>query len=323
MSNQKAPVATKTSLKEKYFNFSNTKFSFRGEKYHLGETSVAYALLTPTIITLILFFVLPLLILLVLSVNDFRVTKGVLDFNGLENFAYLFRAEKFWKAMRNTVVFAVVKLGLDVCLALCIALLLDSKIWFRKFMRTVYFSPVVVPVVACSLIWLWFYDPDLGPLNQILGWLGMKPLKWLYAEETAMASIIMFSVWHGLGYNVMLLLSGLQSVSGEYLEAAKLDGASNMQIVWHIKLPMLAPIISFVISMGIINAFKAFSEVNVMTPDGGPGYSTAMMVNYIYELAFTNGRFGRGAACSIILFCVIFVLTQVKDKIGGSKEIDG
>jgi len=315
--------STKTSFKEKYFNLYNKKFTCRGEKYHLGETTVAYTLLLPTILTLILLFVLPLIILLVLSVNDFRVTRGVLDFNGIENFIYLFKAEKFWKAMRNTVIFAVVKLGLDVCLALGIALLLDSKIWFRKFMRTVYFSPVVVPVVACSLIWLWFYDPNLGPLNQILGWLGMEPLQWLYAEETAMASVIAFSVWHGLGYNVMLLLSGLQSVSGEYLEAAKLDGASDMQIVWHIKLPMLMPIISFVISMGIINAFKAFSEVNVMTPEGGPGYSTAMMVNYIYELAFTNGRFGRGAACSIILFCVIFTLTNLKDKIGGSKEIDG
>lgn len=323
MSKQNAPVAAKTSFKEKYFNFYNTKFTFRGEKYHLGETSVAYALLLPTILSLILLFVLPLIILLVLSVNDFRVTRGVLDFNGIENFVYLMKAEKFWKAMRNTVTFAVVKLGLDVILALGIALLLDSKIWFRKFMRTVYFSPVVVPVVACSLIWLWFYDPNLGPLNQILGWLGLKPLQWLYAENTAMASVIAFSVWHGLGYNVMLLLSGLQGVSGEYLEAAKLDGASDMQVVWHIKLPMLMPIISFVISMGIINAFKAFSEVNVMTPEGGPNYSTAMMVNYIYELAFTNGRFGRGAACSIILFCVIYALTQLKDKIGGSKEIDG
>jgi ABC-type sugar transport system permease subunit len=323
MSKQNAPLTEKPSWKERYFNIYNKKLTVRGEKYHLGETTVAYTLLLPTILSLILLFVLPLIILLVLSVNDFRVTRGVLDFNGIENFIYLIKAERFWKAMRNTVTFAVVKLGLDVVLALGIALLLDSKIWFRKFMRTVYFSPVVVPVVACSLIWLWFYDPNLGPLNQILGWLGMEPLQWLYAEETAMASVIAFSVWHGLGYNVMLLLSGLQGVSGEYLEAAKLDGATDMQVVWHIKLPMLMPIISFVISMGIINAFKAFSEVNVMTPEGGPGYSTAMMVNYIYELAFTNGRFGRGAACSIILFCVIYALTQLKDKIGGSKEIDG
>ena len=173
MSNQKAPLteksSTQTSFKEKLGNLYNSKFKVRGRKYHLGETAVAYTLLTPTIITLILLFVLPLIILLVLSVNDFRLNKGVLDYNGIENFLYLFRAEKFWKAMRNTVTFAAIKLSLDVCLALCVALLLDSNIWCRKIMRTIYFSPVVVPVVACSLIWLWFYDPDLGPLNQILG----------------------------------------------------------------------------------------------------------------------------------------------------------
>ena len=327
MSKQKTPPTEQktpflAAMKEKIFDLYNRKFVVRGEKYHLGETAAAYTLLTPTVITLIILFVLPLLILLVLSVNDFRVNKGVLDFNGIENFLYLFRAEKFWKAMRNTVIFAVIKLGLDVILALCVALMLDSRVWFRKLMRTIYFSPVVVPVVACSLIWLWFYDPTLGPFNQVLEWLGFEPLQWLYHPSTAMMSIIIFSVWHGLGYNVVLLLSGLQGVSGEYLEAAKLDGASEMQVVWHIKLPILKPIISFVVMMGIINAFKAFSEVNVMTPDGGPGYSTAMMVNYIHELAFKNGRFGRGAAASIVLFLVIFALTTLRNKIGGSKEID-
>ena len=320
------PAEKKTSFmdkfQEKIFALYNHKYTVRGEKYHLGETAAAYTLLAPTIVCLLVLFVLPLIILLVLSVNDFRMNKGVLNFNGIENFLYLMRADKFWKAMRNTVIFAVIKLGLDVILALCIALMLDSRVWFRKILRTIYFSPVVVPVVACSLIWLWFYDPTLGPLNQILTTLGLQPLQWLYDSKTAMMSIIIFSVWHGLGYNVVLLLSGLQGVSGEYLEAAKLDGATNLQVIWHIKLPILKPIISFVVMMGIINAFKAFSEVNVMTPDGGPGYSTAMMVNYIHELAFRNGRMGRGAAASIILFLVIFALTNLRSKIGGSKEAD-
>ena len=323
MPNQKTtPTEAKKTFNEKFTDLYNRKFTVRGQKYHLGETCAAYTLLLPTIICLIVLFLMPLVILLVLSVNDFRVNKGVLDFNGIENFLYLLRAEKFWKAMRNTVIFAVIKLGLDVVLALCVALMLDSRVWCRKLMRTIYFSPVVVPVVACSLIWLWFYDPTLGPLNQILTSLGLQPLQWLYDSKTAMMSIIIFSVWHGLGYNVVLLLSGLQGVSGEYLEAAKLDGASDLQVIWHIKLPILKPIINFVVMMGIINAFKAFSEVNVMTPDGGPGYSTAMMVNYIHELAFRNGRMGRGAAASIILFLVIFGLTTLRNKIGGSKEID-
>ena len=312
----------KLSLREKIADFSNRKFTFRGEKYHIGETLASYTLLTPTIITLIILFVLPLIMLIVLSFTDYRVTTGKMDFNGIDNYIYLFTSDKFWKAMGNTVFFAVVKLGLDVCLALAVALALDSCIYFRKVLRTIFFSPVVTPVVACSLIWLWFYDPGIGPFNQILGWFGIEPLKWIYAKETAMMSIIIFSVWHGLGYNVMLLLSGLQGISGEYLEAARLDGATDRQIIWKIKLPLLKPIINFVVMMGIINAFKAFSEVNVMTPDGGPGYSTAMAVNYIYEQAFTNGRMGRGAAASILLFIVIFVLTQLKNKAGGSKEID-
>ena len=313
----------KQTFGEKIADIANRKFTWCGEKYHVGETAAAYTLLVPTLITLLVLFVLPLVMLIVLSFTDYRMTTGQMKFNGIDNYIYLFTADKFWKAMGNTVFFATVKLGLDVCLALAVALALDSNIYFRKILRTIFFSPVVTPVVACSLIWLWFYDPGIGPFNQILGWLGIAPLKWIFAEDTAMMSIIIFSVWHGLGYNVMLLLSGLQGISGEYLEAAKLDGATDMQIIWKIKLPLLKPIISFVLMMGIINAFKAFSEVNVMTPDGGPGYSTAMIVNYIHELAFTNGRFGRGAACSIILFCVIYTLTAIKDKIGGSKEIDG
>lgn len=318
---------TKPTLLDTFRNsissLSNRRITVRGNHYRLGETVASYTLLTPTIITLIVLFVLPTIMLVVLSFFDFRITKpNDVPFVAFDNFIYLFKADKFWKSLRNTAVYAVVKLGLDLVLALAVALALDSRIWCRKLLRTIYFSPVVTPVVACSLIWLWFYDPSIGPFNQILGWFGIEPLKWLYAEDTAMMSIIIFSVWHGLGYNVMLLLSGLQGISGEYLEAAKLDGASEWTIIWKIKLPLLKPIISFVLTMGIINAFKAFSEVNVMTPDGGPGYSTALIVNYIYELAFTNGRFGRGAACSVILFIIITVLTQIKNRIGGSKEID-
>ena len=202
----------KVPLREKIADISNRKFTFRGEKYHVGETLASYTLLTPTIITLIILFILPLIMLIVLSFTDYRVTTGQMKFNGIDNYIYLFTSDKFWKAMSNTVFFAVVKLGLDVILALAVALALDSNIWCRKVLRTIYFSPVVTPVVACSLIWLWFYDPGIGPFNQILGWFGIEPLKWIYSENTAMLSIIIFSVWHGLGYNVMLLLSGLQGI---------------------------------------------------------------------------------------------------------------
>ena len=318
----KSTAATaKSALREKLANMYNKKFTVGDTRYRLGETAAAYTLLLPTIVSLIVLFVLPLLMIIFLSFQDFRMNKGTMEFCGLENYKFLFTDKKFGRALLNTVFFAAVKLGADVILALVVAFLLDSNVRFRKAMRMIYFSPVVVPVVACSLIWLWFYDPSVGPLNQILTWLGLSPSKWLYGEDTALISIIIFSIWHGLGYNVVLLLSGLQGISGEYLEAAKLDGASNWQIIKKIKLPLLKPIINFVIMMGIINAFKAFSEVDVMTPPSIPGEWTHMVVNYIHEAAFGKGRMGRGAAASIILFFLILVLTQIKNRIG-SKSID-
>ncbi len=299
------------------------KFMFLGQRYDTGEVITAYILLIPTMVTMLFLFVVPIVQVVIMSFTDYRLTTGVMNFNGLTNYKYLFTDAKFGKAMLNTATFAVFKLTLDVVLGLGVALMLDSKVICRRAMRTIYFSPVVVPVVACSLIWLWFYDPGIGPLNQILTALGLEPLKWLYSESTAMLSIIIFSVWHGLGYNVILLLAGLQNIPETCIEAAKVEGANEWTIIRRIKLPLLSPVISFVIMMGIINAFKAFSEVNVMTPDGGPGYSTAMAVNYIYEQAFTNGRMGRGAAASLILFAVIFILTMLKNKVGNKNVEEG
>ena len=131
----------------------------------------------------------------------------------------------------------------------------------------------------------------------------------------------MYSVWKGVGYNVMLFLTGLQNIPDTYIEAAKVDGANSWQTLIKIKLPLLRPIMSFVVMIGIINTFKVFAEVNVMTPKGGPQYSTALIVNYIYEQAFTRGRMGRACAAAIILFVIIFALTQIQNHIGSKKEV--
>ena len=203
-----------------------------------------------------------------------------------------------------------------------IALMLDSHIPLRKFLRSTYFAPVVVPVVASSLIWIWFFDPDVGPLNMILEKLGLEPLLWLNDKSTALVSILMFSVWKGIGYNVMLFLTGLQNIPDSYIEASKVDGASWWQSLIKIKLPLLRPITNFIVMIGIINTFKVFAEIDVMTPTGGPGYSTAMIVTYIYEQAFTRGKMGRACAASIILFVIIFILTQIQSKMNASKTVD-
>lgn len=240
-----------------------------GKSYETEQIRAAAVLLLPTLVAIFLLFIVPVVQVVMYSFTNYTLTTGLKEFNGLNNYKYLFTDDRFFKAIRNTFTFASLKLVVDTSLAMLIALMLDSKIPFKKFLRSVYFAPVVVPVVASSLIWIWFFDPGIGPFNQILTALGLPSSQWLYHEDSALLSIIMFSIWKGLGYNVVLFLAGLQNIPNSYIEAAQIDGAKPHQILFRIKLPLLRPIISFVLMIGIINTFKVFAEVNVMTPKGG------------------------------------------------------
>lgn len=291
------------------------KYVLGGRRYETAQTTAAVVFLLPTVITLFFLFVLPVIQVVLISFTNWNMATGVKDYIGLKNFNYLFTDATFGKSIVNTFMYSVFKLGLDLLLSLFIAVLLDSFIPFKRALRTIYFAPVVVPIVASSLIWIWFYDPGIGPLNQILASLGLQKLQWIYHENTALLSIGLFSVWKGLGYNIVLFLAGLQNIPDSYMEAANIDGASNTQAFFKIKLPLLSPIVSFVIMMGIINSFKVFTEINVMTPGGGPLNSTMLLVVYIYEQAFTNGKMGRGSAAALILFAIIFALTLVQKSI--------
>ena len=301
------------------------KLRLRGETYYLSDIGVGTLLLIPSLAFLVFVFIIPVVQVIQLSFTNYNTITGNMSPVGFANYVYLLTgdtSEYFYQALGHTGVYAAVRLTLDVTLALLIAVMLDSNVPLKKFLRATYFAPVVVPVVASSLIWIWFYDPNVGPFNQILTFLGLPASKWLYHESTSLMSILLFSIWKGLGYNVMLFLAGLQNISDSYLEAGRIDGATSWQLFWRIKLPLLRPIMSFVIMMDFIEAFKAFTEVNVMTPDGGPLRSTMLIVNYIYEAAFANGRMGRASALALILFVIIFIITMLQRKIDARKTID-
>ena len=272
--------------------------------YSRAEIWVGVLLLVPSIVFLVFTFVIPVVQVIELSLTNFNMATGEMSFVGVRNYEYLLGNDRFWLAMWNTCKYSAAKLIFDTSLALFIAVQLDKNVPLKKFLRSTYFAPVVVPMVASSLIWIWFYDPQVGPFNQILSFLGLPQLKWLYSEKTAMISILLFSIWKGLGYNVVLFLSGLQNISDS------------------VKFPLLRPITNFVVIMCIINSFKVFTEINVMTPDGGPLGSTLLIVNYIYEQAFTNGRMGRASAAALLLFVVIFILTQIRSAMDARKSVD-
>ena len=268
----------------------------------------------PTMAAFTIGFLIPFVWGLYLSFCEFTTVNDAV-WVGLNNYVLAFTdpSSYFTHSLWYTALFSVVSTVIINVLGLTVAILLVRGIRGTNIFRTVFFMPNLIGGIVLG--WLWQVL-----INGVLAKYGVTIVT---NEWYGFWSLILVMTWQQLGYMMIIYISGLQSIPEELMEAASIDGANAWQTLRFVKLPMLMPIISFVISMGIINAFKAFSEVNVMTPEGGPGYSTAMMVNYIYELAFTNGRFGRGAACSIILFCVIFTLTQIKDKIGGSKEIDG
>jgi ABC-type sugar transport system permease subunit len=292
------------------------KFRFGGSDYALGESVTAFLILIPTLSLIALFILWPLVQVFYLSLTNWSLSKGTKAFIGLENFGFLFQDPNFLKSIRNTFMYSFIKIPMDLVLALGCAVLLDKAVPFRRFIRSAYFAPVIVPIVASALIWIWFYDPGIGPFNGILKLFGLKPVQWLSDERTALLSIIIFSVWRGLGYDILLFLTGLQGISDTYIEAARIDGATTRQIFFRIKLPLLSPIVYFVLLMGVINSFKVFTEISVMTPNGGPLYSTGVMVYYVYEAAFTRSRFGRAAAASVVLFSIVMLLTVIQKQIG-------
>lgn len=285
-------------------------------KYSTGEVVAAYAFLMPALVAIAVIIIYPLVEIIRMSFTNSILSTGSSKLIGWKNYAYLLSNSKFQRSLLNTAVFAAGRVVLGVPLALLMALFLDCKVPVRKFIRVAHFAPVVVPVVATAMIWRWFYDPGVGPLNQVLEFLGLGRSRWIYAEETALFSILIYAVWSYFGYNVVLLLSSLQNISDSYLEAAYLDGATEFQVTRFIRIPLISPVISFVAITEIINGFNTFTIVNILTPNGGPKYSTELAVNYIYNQGFVNGYIGRGAAASMLIFVMLLLFTIVQQSIG-------
>lgn len=287
--------------------------------YETAQTRAALVLLLPTLLALSVLFIYPVIRVFTLSFTNTNTITNISIPNGWKNYEYLMKNAVFKKAFFNTWKFTIAKLVLEISISLVLAVLLDEHVPCRKFLRISYFAPVIVPVVASSIVWMWLYDPQLGPLNQLLDWLHLPKSNYIYSEKSALWSIVAFAAWRGIGYDIIIFISGLQGISDSVVEAARIDGANEIQTFFRVKLPLLRPIVAFVVMMGLIGCFQAFTEVDIMT-SGGPNNSTLLMVNYIYSQAFGNAKMGRGAAASVLLFLVIFVLTVIQKIMNARKE---
>jgi len=270
-------------------------------------TGVAF--LAPSALVLFFFVLLPVIMALILSFSEWDVLSRAPSLIGFRNYIDLLTGKKLWKALENTLYFSALKIPTDMALSLAIALLLNQKLKGLSFYRTAYFTPVITSVAAVSAIWRWIYEPNFGLANALLEYIGLPAQTWLSDPKLAMPAVVLVALWKGLGYDVVIFLSGLQNIPAVYYEAAAVDGANPWQRFRHITLPLLSPVTYFVLVMSIINSFKVFAQIHVLTPEGGPLGSTKVMVFYVYELAFQQFHFGRAAAVAFILFTIVLAIT--------------
>jgi multiple sugar transport system permease protein len=270
----------------------------------------------PALIVIGVFFFLPVLAALAMSVTDFDIYALAdwrnLRFVGLGNYARLLEAPLFWQALGNTLYFVIVGVPLSIGASLCAALLLNSRLAkFHGFFRTALFAPVVTTLVAVAVIWRYLFNTRYGFLNYALSGIGIRPIDWLGDPHWAMPAIILFAIWKSFGYNMVILLAGLQGIPQELYEAARIDGASAPRQFRYITLPMLAPILAMVGILTIAGYFQLFAEPYVMT-QGGPLQSTVSVLYFMYEEGFKWWNLGSASAVAFILFLIIFAVTLVQ-----------
>ncbi len=284
-----------------------------------GRSRAAWLFLAPALGLITVFFVLPVVASLLLSLTDFDLyaiaDRSNARFVGLDNYVRLMKTPLFWTALQNTFYFALIGGPLTVLVALGAALLINSRlVRFQSFFRTIYFVPFVTTLVAVAIVWRYLYHPEYGLLNYALGAFGIEPIDWLGNPRWAMPAIILLAVWKNFGYNMLIFIAGLQSIPGELYEAANLDGASAPRRFWHITLPMLGPTLLFVAVVTMIGFFQLFAEPYVMT-QGGPLKSTTSLVLFMYEEGFRWWRMGFAAAIAFVLFLIILAATMLQLKL--------
>lgn len=264
----------------------------------------------PSLIPLLLFTVGPALGALVVSFMRWDLLTPA-KWIGLNNYRELVQDEKFRDAALHTVIFVAGYLPLVFAGGLIIALLLNRHIPERGLLRTLFFMPVVTSWVAVALIWRWLLNPTYGVVNAVLGALHLPTPGWWLDPHWAMPSVILASSWKDVGYTMLILLAGLQSIPREYYESASIDGASSWAQLRRITLPLLTPQILIVLVISIINNAQVFEQVWVMT-DGGPEGATSTVVEQIVRNSFSYGRMGYASAQSVLLFLTILLITWVQ-----------
>lgn len=285
----------------------------RRSRLHRQEHLTALAFVALPVIGFLLFTLYPMLFSVYASFTNWNgLTAPV--FSGLDNYITMVQDPYFLESMYNTF-FLMLGIPIGLVISLALALAMNRKMRGSTFFRTIYYVPVISSIAAVAILWQWAFNGDFGLINQILALVGIDGPNWLQDTATVKPALIIMAIWKGLGFSMLLYLAALQSVPRHLYEAAALDGAGAWKQFRHITVPMVRPVTFFLVVTSVIGGSQVFVEINIMTPTGGPEFSSATIVWYIWQKAFDNLQMGYASAMSIVLGLMVFLITFIQFRL--------
>jgi multiple sugar transport system permease protein len=273
----------------------------------------------PFLVLYVAFLVVPVVLGLGISFFDQSLTGGAIEFIGWANYAELFTDQAVWASLWNTAKFTLWSTPPLVVLALVMALLTNRKMPARWLFRLAYFMPVLIPVTVVTTVWSWMFRTESGFLNGMLEGIGLEPVDWLGEPRTAMMAVIILTTWWTVGFNYLLYLAALQGIPPELYEASAIDGANAWQQFTRITLPLLGRTTSLILVLQLIASLKVFDQIYLLT-GGGPNFSTRPVLEYVYDVGFTNFRLGYSSAISYVFFLLILVFAIIQVRLFSKKD---
>ena len=298
---------------------SKTSQTQKERRWIPGESLPALLFILPSLIGFLLFFAVPAVRGLYISFTDWDLLRPE-KFIGIQNYVKLFSDKEFYNALKVTLYYVLLNIPLQTILAIIIAVMM-SRLTNSMVIRALIIIPWLMPPVVVGLIWLWLLDPNLGIINVTLKSLGLPMIAFLGLPSLAMPSIAMINIWEYVGYTALLIFAGLQSIPGSVYEAASIDGASENQMFWRVTIPLLRPVLVFVIVTSVIGSFQIFDTIAITTK-GGPVNATKVFNWYIYEQAFSRFNMGYATALSIVLFLILILVSLMQMRLMRAGESD-
>lgn len=287
------------------------------KKVKIKEVSSAGLFVLPALVPLLVFWIFPILKSIYISFTDWDYMSADYNFVFFDNFIALFKDQRFYDALWNTLLFCVGTLVPTIVLGLVLALLLQKAFRGSGIMKFILFSPWITPTVAVSIVWIWIYNPDTGIANALLDLLGLPELSWIKSSQTSMLAVIIVTVWKSLGYAMIFYISALEKVPKELYEASGMDGAKRLQRFRDVTIPCISPTTFFLMIITMVNSLQAYDQIQILT-QGGPSGSTRTLLYMYYQLGFEEFNMGQATALAIVLILITLLLSVL--QFAGSKK---